>query len=127
MSDSSSLYDSSDSDSIFDLLPDKTILSKFEDYKLDLEQLAKDKGTEVINIDFSTKFMVTFALFQEALKLDERSERTLSLTEACIFLNPANYTVWYFRRVILFDLNKDLNEEINFISMFFYHSNLSID
>ena len=115
MSDSSSAYESdSDSDSLFDILPGQTVLDKFDDYKIDLDQLKKQ--TELVNIDFSTKFMITFGLFQEALKRNEISDRTLNLTKACIFLNPANYTVWYFRRVILFELSKDLNEEINFIS-----------
>ena len=117
MSDSSSSFESTDSDSLFDVLPDKTVLDKFGDYKIDLDQFQKDEGRkEVVNIDFSSKFKLTFGLFQEALKRNEISERTLNLTKACIFLNPANYTVWYFRRIILFELEKDLNEEINFIS-----------
>ena len=117
MSDSSSSFESTDSDSLFDVLPDKTVLDKFGDYKIDLDQFQKDEGRkEVVNIDFSSKFKLTFGLFQEALKRNEISERTLNLTKACIFLNPANYTVWYFRRIILFQLGKDLNEEINFIS-----------
>lgn len=117
MSDTSSSYESSDSDSLFDVLPDKTVLDKFEDYKTDLDEFLKQENRqEVVNIDFSKKFKHTFALFQEALKRNEISERTLNLTKACIFLNPANYTVWYFRRIILFELNKDLYEEISFIS-----------
>ena len=114
-SSSSSPGDSSSSDSIFDLLPDQTVLDKFEDYKIDLDEF---RNQTVVKIDFSSKFMTVFALFQEALKRNELSERTLNLTKACIFLNPANYTIWYFRRLILFELNKDLNEEITFISKF---------
>ena len=114
MSDSSS---STDSDSLFDVLPDKTVLDKFADYKIDLDQFEANKDLkELVNIDFSSKFKLTFGLFQEALKRNEISERTLDLTKACIFLNPANYTVWYFRRIILFGLEKDLYEEISFIS-----------
>lgn len=117
MSDSSSSYESTDSDSLFDVLPDKTVLDKFADYKLDLDEFqANEDQKEVVNIDFSTKFKHTFGLFQEALKRNEISDRTLNLTKACIFLNPANYTVWYFRRIILFELEKDLTEEISFIS-----------
>ena len=115
MSSSSSSSSDSSSDSIFDLLPDQTVLDKFEDYKIDLDEF---RNQTVVNIDFSSKFMTIFALFQEALKRNELSERTLNLTKACILLNPANYTIWYFRRLILFALNKDLNEEITFISKF---------
>lgn len=117
MSDSSSSYESTDSDSLFDVLPDKTVLDKFADYKTDLDQFQmNEENNDVIKIDFSTKFKITYGLFQEALKRNEISERTLNLTKACIFLNPANYTVWYFRRIILFQLGKNLNEEMDFIS-----------
>lgn len=119
MSDSSqsSYESSSESESLFEILPDLRIVDKFEDYRANVKEIeaAEDKST--VAIDFSKKFMTTFALFQEALKRNEISERTLTLTRSCIKLNPANYTVWYFRRIILFTLNKDLNEEITFISM----------
>lgn len=112
----STLSDTSEDSSLFELLPDQKILDKFEDYKMDLDGYQDIKS--IAKIDFSTKFMMTFGLFQEAIKRNELSERTLSLTKACIFLNPANYTVWYFRRLILAELNKDLKDEINFISKF---------
>ena len=48
------------------------------------------------------------------MQKDERSERALLVTTEVIHLNPANYTTWYYRRLILVDLQKDLNEELEF-------------
>ena len=52
--------------------------------------------------------------FRAILKSGEKSERALSLTVACIALNPANYTVWQYRREILKALGKDLYEELQY-------------
>lgn len=48
------------------------------------------------------------------LKSQEKSERALELTKDALDLNPANYTVWQYRREILRYLNKDLKEELKY-------------
>lgn len=53
--------------------------------------------------------------FRAILKSGEKSERVLALTEDCAWLNPANYTVWQYRRETLEELNKDLKAELKFI------------
>jgi protein farnesyltransferase/geranylgeranyltransferase type-1 subunit alpha len=47
----------------------------------------------------------------------EISERALSLTKETIILNQGNYTAWYYRRKLLFELGKDLGEELRWLNL----------
>lgn len=46
---------------------------------------------------------------------DEKSDRALQLTQDALHLNPANYTVWQYRREILNALGKDLQFELDYL------------
>lgn len=50
------------------------------------------------------------------MKSNEKSERAFELTRDAALLNPANYTVWYYRRKLVVELKKDLRDELEFIT-----------
>uniref|UniRef100_A0A6B2LBA1 Protein farnesyltransferase/geranylgeranyltransferase type-1 subunit alpha n=1 Tax=Arcella intermedia TaxID=1963864 RepID=A0A6B2LBA1_9EUKA len=50
------------------------------------------------------------------LRKDERSERALEVTKEAIALNPANYTAWHYRRVILDALKADYQAELAYVT-----------
>src|SRR5688572_8096771 len=74
-----------------------------------------DQEKQLINIAYTERYRGAYALFRAILKADERSQRALELTKECLLLNPANYTVWTFRRLVLQELNADLWQELDFL------------
>lgn len=88
----------------------------------DVKPINQDEETnDIVRIAYTESFKEVYGYFRAILKLNEKSERAFELTHDAALLNPANYTVWYFRRILLKELNKDLNEELEFITDVIYN------
>lgn len=76
---------------------------------------SKDEDLAV-KIAVTEDFIDAFAYFRAVLIKDEKSERVMRLLEDCIRLNPANYTVWQYRRACLTELGSDLKKEMRYLN-----------
>jgi len=82
----------------------------------DVVPIEQDDGPNaVVKIAYSDRFRETFDYIRACMQSNEMSERALELTKTACQLNPANYTVWCYRRKLLYHLESDLNEELTFI------------
>eukprot|EP00980_Cylindrotheca_fusiformis_P010548 scaffold2334_cov118-Cylindrotheca_fusiformis.AAC.20 len=74
----------------------------------DLTPIPQDDGPEpVCVIQYPTSFRLAYDYMRAIWKANEMSDRALRLTSLCLKLNPANYTVWQFRRRCLRHLGLD--------------------
>ncbi|KAJ8755305.1 hypothetical protein K2173_019103 [Erythroxylum novogranatense] len=82
----------------------------------DVIPIPQDDGPNpVVPIAYKQDFVEIMNYFRALYLKDERSPRALQLTHQAILLNPGNYTVWHFRRLILEALNLDLLEELDIV------------
>ncbi|XP_039122727.1 protein farnesyltransferase/geranylgeranyltransferase type-1 subunit alpha [Dioscorea cayenensis subsp. rotundata] len=82
----------------------------------DVRPVPQDDGPNpVVPIHYRENFREAMDYFRAVYLADERSLRSLNLTSEVIGLNPGNYTVWHFRRLVLEALNADLHEERDYV------------
>lgn len=82
----------------------------------DVTPVAQDDGDRpVVRIAYSEQFLDVFNYFRAVLRSNERSERALELVTDAASVNPSNYTVWHYRRLLLRDLAVDLRSELTYI------------
>lgn len=87
----------------------------------DITPLKQDESPrDVVRIAYSDAFIDAHDYVRAVMAKDERSPRALSLTTECLQMNPANYTVWEYRRRILLSLKTPLVNEHHFVKTFLY-------
>ncbi|CAM0952397.1 unnamed protein product [Alopecurus aequalis] len=74
-----------------------------------------DGPCPVVAIAYRDDFREVMDYFRALYAAGERTPRALRLTAEAIDLNPGNYTVWHFRRVVLEALEADLVQEMMFV------------
>jgi len=75
-----------------------------------------DGENPICVIAYTDEFKDVMNYFRAILQKDERSQRAFDLTSEVLEQNAANYTAWYFRRVLLEHLKLDLKQELEFVS-----------
>eukprot|EP00735_Rhodelphis_limneticus_P014648 TRINITY_DN8709_c0_g1::TRINITY_DN8709_c0_g1_i1::g.349::m.349 TRINITY_DN8709_c0_g1::TRINITY_DN8709_c0_g1_i1::g.349 ORF type:complete len:318 (+),score=71.99,sp/P93227/FNTA_SOLLC/45.51/2e-85,PPTA/PF01239.17/3.9e-09,PPTA/PF01239.17/1.8e-10,PPTA/PF01239.17/7.9e-09,PPTA/PF01239.17/1.6e-07,PPTA/PF01239.17/3.8e-05,PPTA/PF01239.17/44,TPR_14/PF13428.1/9.3,TPR_14/PF13428.1/1.5e+04,TPR_14/PF13428.1/8.1,DUF3524/PF12038.3/3.9e+03,DUF3524/PF12038.3/0.025,TPR_11/PF13414.1/1.2,TPR_11/PF13414.1/1.4e+02 TRINITY_D len=84
----------------------------------DVKPIPQDDGDHpVVSIAYSEEFVETMDYFRAIIATNEKSDRALQLTEEVIALNPANYTVWQFRRELLEALGKSWEDELKYVTL----------
>ena len=84
---------------------------------VDVEPIPQNDGPNAVcTITYPSEFVYAYDYLRALLKADERSARALELTTACLELNPANYTVWHFRRRCLVALSNSSPSEGQYVN-----------
>ncbi|CAI7616541.1 unnamed protein product [Penicillium bialowiezense] len=83
---------------------------------IELDDGSTSDAMPLATIAYPPDYLEATAYLRAVMAANEMSERALTLTQDVISMNPAHYTVWIYRAKILFALDKDLNEELNWLN-----------
>ncbi|KAJ5571976.1 hypothetical protein N7535_005636 [Penicillium sp. DV-2018c] len=83
---------------------------------IELDDGSSSGTMPLASIAYPPEYLEATSYLRAVMAANEMSERALKLTENVISMNPAHYTVWIYRARILFALNKDLNEELDWLN-----------
>ncbi|EDQ85556.1 uncharacterized protein MONBRDRAFT_29023 [Monosiga brevicollis MX1] len=82
----------------------------------DVQPIPQDDGPNpACPIAYDEEFREAMDYFRAVVAKEEISERALLLTSHVIAQNPANYSVWHYRRKLLRALQADLHKELLYI------------
>eukprot|EP00921_Rhytidocystis_pertsovi_P009017 GHVQ01014594.1.p1 GENE.GHVQ01014594.1~~GHVQ01014594.1.p1 ORF type:complete len:157 (+),score=11.22 GHVQ01014594.1:272-742(+) len=71
----------------------------------------------VAKISYTHDVRRCLLIFTALSRRKEVSDRMLNLTREVIQHSSANYTAWYFRRLCLLKLKKDLKQELDYVRL----------
>jgi len=84
---------------------------------VDIVPIPQDDGLQPLaQIAYTEEYAEAMAYLRAVMAKEEKSERVLDITEHVIGLNPSHYTVWLYRARTLFELEKDLKKELEFLN-----------
>ena|SRR2546430_1265514 len=85
----------------------------------DVSPIPQDDGlphaTALASINYTEEYSEAMSYLRAVMAKNELSERVLALTENVVQLNAAHYTVWLYRAKCLFELQKDLRKELEWL------------
>ncbi|KAJ5480830.1 Protein farnesyltransferase/geranylgeranyltransferase type-1 subunit alpha [Penicillium diatomitis] len=83
---------------------------------IELNDGSESGAMPLATIAYPSDYLEATSYLRAVMAANEMSERALKLTKDVISMNPAHYTVWIYRARILFALDKDLLEELDWLN-----------
>ncbi|KAH8428663.1 bifunctional protein farnesyltransferase/protein geranylgeranyltransferase [Aspergillus melleus] len=83
---------------------------------IELDDGSDSGSLPLATIAYPSEYLEATSYLRAVMAANEMSERALKLTEDIISMNPAHYTVWIYRAKIIFALEKDLHEELDWLN-----------
>ena len=84
----------------------------------DVVPIPQDDGgpNPLAAIAYTEEYSEAMSYLRAVMAEDEKSERVLELTGHIIRMNPAHYTVWLYRASVVFAIERDLLQELEWLN-----------